>query len=151
MIYKNRENIDFYEKVLGLLKVRESADYESGYEDVSARAIFSLEKHERYGTTDFDNPKSSKDPMKALSGRLKIIWFSPELNLENKLDRSRPGSLGYSLYTYKVSGIEEYHRRVLKSRASSVTEIIENEFGERSFSFVAPDGYFWTLLEKAEK
>jgi len=22
-----------------------------------------------------------------------------------------------------------------------------NEFGETSFSFVAPDGYFWTLLE----
>lgn len=151
VIYKNQENIDFYEKVLGLLKVRESADYESGYEDASARAIFSLEKHQRYGTTDFDNPKSSKDPMKALSGRLKIIWFSPESNLENKLDKSRPGSLGYSLYTYRVRGIEEYRRRVLESRASGVTEIVENEFGEKSFSFVAPDGYFWTLLEKTEK
>mgnify|MGYP001772959065 CR=1 FL=1 len=141
------EHIEFYGDVLGLLKVKESKSYESGYEDSSARAIFDLEKHQRYGTTDFDNPSSSKDPMKAVSGRLKIIWFSPESDLEEKLDRSKPGSLGYSLYTYRVKNIEEYHRRVKKSKARSVTAIRKNEFDEKSFSFIAPDGYFWTLVE----
>jgi hypothetical protein len=27
-----------------------------------------------------------------------------------------------------------------------VTDVIENEFGEPSFSFIAPDGTFWTLV-----
>ncbi|RMH34611.1 MAG: VOC family protein [Acidobacteria bacterium] len=147
VIYKNQENIDFYGDVLGLLKVKEDSDYVSTYDEPSARAIFQLEKHQKYGATDFDNPLSSKDPTKALSGRLKIIWFSPDSKLEDKFAYSKPGSLGYSLYTYKVTNIEHYHRKVKESKATNVTQILTNEFGEKSFSFVAPDGYFWTILE----
>lgn len=44
-----------------------------------------------------DDPKSSKNPLEVLSGRLKINWFSPESNLENKFEYSKPGSLDYSL------------------------------------------------------
>jgi catechol 2,3-dioxygenase-like lactoylglutathione lyase family enzyme len=147
VIYRNQENIDFYGKVLGLLKVKENENFDSDYNNPSSRAIFSLEKHQKYGATDFDNPKSSKNPAEALSGRLKIIWFSPESKLENKFEYSKPGSLGYSLYTYRVKGIESYHAKVKASKATGLTEIIKNEFGERSFSFVAPDGYFWTIVE----
>jgi hypothetical protein len=28
-----------------------------------------------------------------------------------------------------------------------VTDILADEFGTRAFSFVAPDGYSWTLLQ----
>lgn len=147
VVYRNRENLDFYDKVLGLLKVKENADYDSDYNNPSSRAVFSLEKYQKYGATDFDNPKSSTNPANALSGRLKIIWFSPESRLENKFDSSKPGSLGYSLYTYRVKGIENYRQKVKASKAINVTEIQKNEFGEKSFSFIAPDGYFWTLLE----
>ncbi len=147
VVYRNQENLDFYGKVLGLLKVKESKDFESTYENPSSRAVFSLEKHQKYGATDFDNPKSSTNPANALSGRLKIIWFSPESKLESKFANSKPGSLGYSLYTYRVKNIENYHKKVKSSKATAVTEIQKNEFGERSFSFIAPDGYFWTILE----
>lgn len=147
VVYRNQENLDFYGKVLGLLKVKENADYDSDYNNPSSRAIFSLEKHQKYGATDFDNPKSSKNPADALSGRLKIIWFAPESRLENKFDYSNPGSLGYSLYTYRVRGIEKYREKVAAGKATGVTAIVKNEFGEKSFSFVAPDGYFWTILE----
>lgn len=147
VVYRNQENIDFYGKVLGLLKVKESKDYESDYNNPSSRAVFSLDKHQKYGATDFDNPQSSTNPANALSGRLKIIWFSPESKLENKFDYAKPGSLGYSLYTYRVRGIEKYREKVKASKATNVTAIQTNEFGEKSFSFVAPDGYFWTLLE----
>ena len=147
VVYRNRENLDFYDKVLGLLKVKENADYDSDYNNPSSRAVFSLEKNQKYGATDFDNPKSSTNPANALSGRLKIIWFSPESKLENKFDSSKPGSLGYSLYTYRVKGIENYRQKVKVSKATNITEIQKNEFGEKSFSFTAPDGYFWTLLE----
>jgi uncharacterized glyoxalase superfamily protein PhnB len=54
--------------------------------------------------------------------------------------------LGYSLYTYRVRGIEKYREKVKASKATNVTEIHKNEFGEKSFSFTAPDGYFWTIL-----
>lgn len=147
VIYRNQENIDFYGNVLGLLKVKENADFDSDYTNPSSKAIFTLLPHQKYGATDFDNPKSSKNPAEALSGRLKIIWFSPESKLENKFAYTNPGSLGYSLYTYRVKGIESYHTKVKASKATGLTEIQKNEFGEKSFSFVAPDGYFWTILE----
>jgi catechol 2,3-dioxygenase-like lactoylglutathione lyase family enzyme len=147
VVYKNDENLKFYDEVLGLLRVKDNDNYNSNFSNPSSRAIFSLLPNQKYGATDFDNPKSSKNPMEALSGRLKIIWFSPESNLDNKFEYSKPGSLGYSLYTYRVSGIEKYHSKVNSSKATKVTKISKNEFGEKSFSFVAPDGYFWTLLE----
>ena len=147
VVYRNRENLDFYDKVLGLFKVKENADFDSDYNNPSSRAVFSLEKHQKYGATDFDDPRSSINPAQARSGRLKIIWFSEDSKLENKFDRSKPGSLGYSLYTYRVKGIENYRQKVNASKAKNVTEIKSNEFGEKSFSFVAPDGYFWTILE----
>ena len=147
VVYRNQENLDFYSKVLGLLKVKEAKDFESTYENPSSRAVFSLEKYQKYGATDFDNPKSSTNPANALSGRLKIIWFSEDSKLENKFANSKPGSLGYSLYTYRVKNIENYYKKVKASKATNVTEIKTNEFGEKSFSFIAPDGYFWTILE----
>ena len=147
VVYRNRENLDFYDKVLGLLKVKENADFDSDYNNPSSRAVFSLEKHQKYGATDFDDPRSSStNPQQARSGRLKIIWFSPDSKLENKFNYAKPGSLGYSLYTYRVKGIESYRQKIKSSAAKNVTEIIENEFGEKSFSFTAPDNYFWTIL-----
>lgn len=146
VVYRNQENLNFYDKVLGLLKVKENTNFDSDYNNPSSRAVFSLEKHQKYGATDFDNPKSSTNPANALSGRLKIIWFSEDSKLENKFEYSKPGSLGYSLYTYRVKGIEKYHEKVKQSNSTNVTEINKNEFGERSFSFIAPDGYFWTIL-----
>ena len=147
VVYRSRENLDFYDKVLGLLKVKENADFDSDYNNPSSRAVFSLEKNQKYGATDFDDPRSSTNPQQARSGRLKIIWFAPESNLENKFDNSKPGSLGYSLYTYRVRGIENYRQKIKASKAKNVTEIEKNEFNEKSFSFIAPDGYFWTILE----
>jgi transcriptional regulator CtsR len=46
-----------------------------------------------------------------------------------------------------VKGIENYRQKVKASQAKNITEISRNEFAEKSFSFVAPDGYFWTILE----
>jgi hypothetical protein len=54
-------------------------------------------------------------------------------------------------YTYRVQGIKTYFYRIRASNAQQVTIIVNNEFnefGEMSFSFIAPDGYFWTLVAK---
>lgn len=140
------EELDFYDQVLGLLRARHG--HVSDDSDVASRNIFELEPGQKYMSTDFDDPRSvPSDLSKVRSGRLKIIRFISGPQLEDLQDRSRPGSLGLSLYTYRVQGIEAFHTKVHASAATRVTQISTNEFGERSFSFVAPDGYWWNLLE----
>lgn len=143
----SKETLKFYEDVLGLLRVRD--DVETTYESsVAGREIFDLLPGERYIVTAFDDPRSSKtDYTAARSGRLYVIRFPEELKLESRFEFAQPGCLGMSLYTYRVRNIEDYFQRVSNSAVQRVTDIISNEFGELSFSFVAPDGYFWTLVE----
>ena len=62
-------------------------------------------------------------------------------------NQSRPGALGLSLYTYRVNDLEGYRRQIVASQASHVTSIRTDEFGQSAFSFRAPDGYDWTLVE----
>ncbi len=142
----SKETLRFYEEVLGLLRVRD--DVETTYDSEAARQIFDLQPNERFVVTAFDDPRSSKSDLQAArSGRLYIIRFPAFIKLAERFDEAQPGCLGMSLYTYRVRGLEAYFNRVKASSAQKVTEIVCNEFGERSFSFVAPDGYFWTLLE----
>ncbi len=142
----SKETLRFYEEVLGLLRTQD--DVESTYEDSqAARQIFNLQPGERFWVTSFDDPRSSaSDWQLARSGRMYIIRFPEEIELESRFAEAKPGALGMSLYTYRVGGIKEYFNRVKNSKASQVTEIIPNEFGEESFSFISPDGYFWTLI-----
>jgi hypothetical protein len=101
---------------------------------------------ERYFGSTFDDPRSGPG-LEAVSGRLLLrripsdVARSPDL-----MDRSRPGCLGLSLYTYRVRDLAAYHARVAASGARELTPVQANEFGEPSFSFRAPDGHAWTLV-----
>ncbi|PPJ63719.1 VOC family protein [Cuspidothrix issatschenkoi] len=142
-----KEILKFYEQVLGLLCVRDNIEttYESS---LAGREIFALNPGEKFIVTAFDDPRSSQtDFMAARSGRLYIIRFPENITLESRFTDAKPGSLGMCLYTYRVQGIETYWQQVRESPAQQVTEIVNNEFTEKSFSFVAPDGYFWNILE----
>ena len=143
----SKETLKFYEDVLGLLRVRD--DVETSYESSAAgRDLFDLNPGEKFIVTAFDDPRSSvSDFMAARSGRLYIVRFPEAINLESRFEAAQPGSLGMSLYTYRVQGIETYCDRIHKSSAKNITNIVSNEFGEMSFSFVTPDGYFWNLVE----
>ncbi|MBD2502235.1 VOC family protein [Anabaena azotica] len=143
----SKESLKFYEEVLGLLRVRD--DVETSYESSPAgRDLFDLKPGEKFIVTAFDDPRSSKtDLMAARSGRLYIIRFPDAIELESRFEASGPGCLGMSLYTYRVRGLETYCDRIKSSPAQKFTSIVENEFREKSFSFVAPDGYFWNLVE----
>lgn len=142
----SKELLRFYEETLGLLRV--SDDLESSYEtSETARNIFDLQPNEKFFVTAFDDPRSSKSDYRAArSGRLYIIRFPDSIKLTEQFDEAKPGCLGMSLYTYRVRGLEESFNRLKASAAQNITEIVCNEFGEQSFSFVAPDGYFWTLI-----
>ncbi len=142
----SKETLRFYEDILGLLRVRD--DVETTYEtSQAARLIFDLQPNERFLLTAFDDPRSSKSDLKAVrSGRLFIVRFPDSMQLAEQFDEAKPGCLGMSLYTYRVRGVEDYFNRIKASAAENVTEIVSNEFGEQSFSFVAPDRYFWNLV-----
>lgn len=143
----SKQTLHFYETVLGLLRVRDDAvtTYDSSE---AARRFFDLQPGEKIIVTTFDDPRSSTvDLQAARSGRLYIVRFADAIPLADRHENSRPGCLGLSLYTYRVRSLDRYFERVKASAAQEVTDISSNEFGERSFSFVAPDGYFWTLIE----
>lgn len=143
----SKETLKFYEEVLGLLRVRD--DVETSYElSLAGREIFDLNPSEKFFVTAFDDPRSSKtDFMAARSGRLYIVRFPNSLKLGSQFAQAQPGCLGMCLYTYRVRGLEDYRDRLKASPAQTLTDIVSNEFGEQSVSFIAPDGYFWTLLE----
>lgn len=143
----SKETLKFYEEVFGLLRVRD--DVETSYESSPAgRDIFDLNPGEKFILTAFDDPRSSQtDFSAARSGRLYIVRFPEAIKLESQFAAAQPGSWGISLYTYRVRGLEEFGDRISQTPAQNLTPIITNEFGEQSFSFTAPDGYFWTLVE----
>lgn len=139
--------VKFYGEVLGLkLTVVEK---KTTYEDLdqSSRNLYDLKPGELYYGTTVDDPRAGSTPDKAVSGRMLVRRIPKGLIKENLIARSRPGSLGLSLYTYRVKGIEGMHAKVKASKATNVTAILKNEFGESSFSFVAPDGHTFTLIE----
>ncbi len=140
------KQLDFYDRVLGL--PRSVNNSESKYGEASRR-ILELkgpENGEQMFNYYFNAPlTNTTDKPQIRSGNFEVLRF--EGSLPNKLAYSRPGSLGVCLYTMKVKDIQSYHQHVSSSEATDLTQVYENEFGEKSFSFVAPDGYFWTLVE----
>lgn len=135
----------FYDEVLGL---KRWFDAERSYAQAAgSRQFFGLQEAETHWVVDFDDPRSGHSLEERRSGKLKVIRFARTSRLVDKLDRSRPGCLGFSLYTWRVNDIEGMWRRVAASGATGVTDVQADEFGTRSFSCTAPDGYAWTLLQ----
>jgi hypothetical protein len=100
-------------------------------------------------TISFDDPRSSKDFRKARSGRLYTKTFKPNSHVIRRVfNLSSPGCLGMSLYSYRVSDVEAYRASVAASAATRVTPVVKDEFGLPSFSFIAPDGYWWQITER---
>ena len=148
IIEDRRDYLTFYDEVLGFRRSRDEASGTSTSANTSSRLIFDLKDGESYATTDFDDPRFIPgDIQQVRSGRLKVIRFSNQALLENKLNLARPGSLGLCLYTIRVQAIELCHAHVKKSAATQITPITRNEFGENSFSFDAPDGYAWNVMQ----
>ena len=144
------------EQALGLMRARDCRDattYKPGGKD--ALPISGTFRRSGKLQFDFDDPRSSKDWKQARSGRLKIARYSrecrPPLDVcEDGWAATRPGALGLSLYTYRTPSPEALRARVVAHGATSVTTVQLNEFGERCFGFVSPDGYAWNIIEGDE-
>lgn len=137
--------LDFYESVLGL---RRMLDEHTPYENTTgSRLIFGLEPGEGFHMVDFDDPRSAPALADRRSGKLKCVRFAAGAKIADLRDRSRAGSLGYSLYCWRVRDIEMMWKRVAAAGATAVSDVCEDEFGARAFSFNAPDGYHCLLLQ----
>lgn len=136
----------FYRDVLGLQlsQLEKRNSYDSL--DPGARALYAMKPGEYYFGSTLDDPRAGTTPDTAVSGRVLLRRIPTAIKDENLIERSRPGALGYSLYTYRVKDITAYHAKVKASAATHVTAVAKNEFGEASFSFRAPDGHTWTLV-----
>ncbi len=136
--------LDFYDQVLGLKRM---LDERTPYDNATgSRTIFGLQPGEGFHMVDFDDPRSGHALHERRSGKLKCVRFAGDARIEQRLDRSRAGSLGYSLYCWRVNDIEGMHRRVGAAGVAALTDVLADEFGRRSFTFDAPDGYQWMLL-----
>lgn len=141
----NPKIFDFYDDVLSLKRM---LDERTPYENATgSRRIFGLEPGEGFHMVDFDDPASGPALHERRSGKLKCIRFAASARIEHKLDRSRAGCLGYSLYCWRVDDIDAMRKKVGASGASGITPVQHDEFGRRSFTFFAPDGYHWMLLQ----
>jgi len=137
--------LDFYDGVLGLKRM---LDEHTPYENATgSRRIFGLEPGEGFHMVDFDDPSSGHALAERRSGKLKCVQFVANAKIEHRLDRSRAGCLGYSLYCWRVDDLERMHSRVAASKATGLSAVQADEFGRRSCTFFAPDGYQWMLVE----
>jgi catechol 2,3-dioxygenase-like lactoylglutathione lyase family enzyme len=148
IVNDDHQVLRFYDEVLGL---KRWFDDVRPYEQATgSRTIFGLEPGETHWMVDFDDPRSGHALDERRSGKLKIVRFASSSRLPDKRDRSLPGCLGYSMYTWRARDIEGLWKRVCAGGAAHVTDVLPDEFGHRAFSFRAPDGYAWTLIEGAQ-
>jgi uncharacterized glyoxalase superfamily protein PhnB len=135
---------DFYDRVLGLQR---SGDFRLSWGDVgsSGKDIFELREGEGFHMFRFDDPRSEGGISKR-SGRVILFNFAAESALEDMRGASRPGALGYTLYSLRVADVEAAHAAVRAGGASMHSGIEKNEFGETSFVAAAPDGTPWCFV-----
>ena len=147
------EILDFYDKVLGLMRQPDrKVEFGAGPEpdDESTRAIMGLAKPgDYYVTTNFDDPRSSQNVFEYRSGRLHIQRFPEGTDVPNLTKDVRPGCIGPCLYTLRVREAAAVLARVRDATGTSevMARIVNNEFGEPSFTFVSPDGYMWNTIQ----
>ncbi|MFC7292796.1 VOC family protein [Hirschia litorea] len=138
--------LKFYDQTLGLMRQKEQTLGGKPTCSSGNKETFALSDDEIYHIHDFDDPRSSLEISGHLSGRLKIVRMETTSDMPDVYEKSSPGALGMSLYTYQVRDIEEYRKRVIDGGATKVSNIQDNEFGTPSITFTAPDGNIWNLV-----
>ncbi|GIW11943.1 MAG: hypothetical protein K6U89_12435 [Chloroflexi bacterium] len=126
---------EFYREVLGL--VSQGGAHDSGWERESTRVVLMLEEGQTFTVERLGSPNRP-------SGFLQV--YAPHWNAPDRRAHSRAGSLGLSQFSYQVPHAGGLRDAVLAAGATEVTDRLPNEFGEPSFSFVAPDGISWTIV-----
>ena len=139
---------DFYDQVLGLKRWMDApTEYAKSR---GGRAVYALPPGENFHIVDFDDPRSGHTRDDRRSGKLKCIRLPGNASIANKLAQSRAGCLGYSAYTWRCGDVVAMRQRITAAGATDVSDVGTDEFGASSLSFVAPDGYYWILVQSAQ-
>ncbi|MGP1353868.1 MAG: VOC family protein [Parasphingopyxis sp.] len=138
----------FYDDVIGLKRV---GDFELGWSEIgtSGKDILELAEGEGFRLVKFDDPRSGEGASKR-SGRLTVFSFNSATVLPDRRSDSLPGALGHTLYTARLENLQAAASWLEANGASEMTEIQENEFGERSLLATAPDGIRWMFVDAAD-
>mgnify|MGYP001169029176 FL=1 len=143
---KNLDVFDFYDKILGLKRMNQ-AEFKYIPNHIATR-MFDLLPGDSFTMIDFDDVRSEAPFDKQISGRLRVFNINSTREEKDMHTKSKPGNLGYSLYTYRTNNAKEMYNRINDIVGDSITQLTIDEFGDKAFSFNAPDGYFWTLVER---
>lgn len=134
-IVQKRHSTEFYREVFGLQSIGGAT--ESGWQRASTAGVLMLEEGQTFTVERLGSPNRA-------SGFLQV--YAPHWEAPDYRSLSRVGSLGLSQYSYQVDHAGGLRDSVIAAGATEVTERLLNEFGEPSFSFVAPDGISWTVV-----
>ena len=142
-----RDGFDFYDRVLGLAR---SGDFTIPWEEIgtSGRDILELERGQGFRLLKFDDARV-RDGGPKRSGRLTIFDFAADSRQDDLRDAAHPGALGHTLYTLRLRDLDRAREAARGAGATAVGAIVANEFGERSFTAVAPDGVMWAFVDAA--
>lgn len=102
------------------------------------KAVFQMKDGYTHWYQGFVSPNN-------ICGKLK--FFMPRGPKPERSSHQRIGELGltlHSLYTKKI----EYVLMLVMRHGLKPSELIKNEFGERSFVFTGPEGANWQLIER---
>lgn len=140
----DRRIADIYEHGFGLQRTAEApVPYLRGG---MGTVMFEIEEDEHLTLFDFDDARGGPGAAQR-SGRLRLFLLHSRHPQKDRRADSRPGNLGYSLYTYRVSDLEAMRERLQAHGATALTATRRDEFGVAAFSFRTPDGYDWTFMQ----
>jgi len=140
---KDKAIFNFYEDVIGLKRYRElSISYEPGY---MPSDMFNLKPGETLTELNFDDQNADFEPEGHLPGRLRCFLINTSSDLEDQRDKTKPGNLGYSFYTFRTLDIQNMWDKIKASEATNQSKIYRDEFGDSSFYFLSPDGFSWVI------
>lgn len=136
---------DFYEDVIGFKRYHQAdISYQPGY---MPSDMFELTPEESFSEVDFDDPEAGDHPTEHLPGRLRCFLMRSPEPPDDRLDRAQPGHLGHSFYSVRVRDLQAVHEAVSHSGATKVSDIQADEFDAAAFTFIAPDGFAWAVIE----
>ena len=128
----------YYSSALGLKAENEpvlSGDWQPG-----PQRVFDMGPGKSHWYIGFVSPNN-------ICGKLKFFVPADMATAPDRSARQRIGAKGitlHSLYTPKLN----YVHTLVSDYGIKVSPILNNEFGEKAFVFVGPDGASWQIIEK---
>lgn len=161
IVVRNLDHIDFYTEVLGLIdegKTLQGTPRKMGQdsgpfmnnigEGYHAHTIVS--PNQKAGRIYYAMPIYEYEEITVGAKQVMDVIKYTDCSTNNIVDvigKCKPGVRGLCSASYKAKDIEELYEKVSKSEVTDLSKLINNEFMEKSFTFIAPDGIHWTIVE----